>query len=65
MAGMSYLQWGNELLPFLLPLKCNYEELFKRQKEENHQWTKYSDNGSKLGLYKEVKCRHYVIIVFC
>ena len=54
-AGVSHLQWGNQVLPFMSPLRCNYEEFFKKQKEKNHHWTKCSDDGTKLGVYKEVQ----------
>ena len=60
MAGASHLQWGIQLVLFLSPLRCNYEELFKKQKEKNHSWSKYSDDGTKLGAYKEVK---YSVVV--
>jgi len=55
MAGVSHFQWGIQLVLFLSPLRCNYEELFKKQKEKNYSWSKCSDDGTKLGTYKEVK----------
>jgi len=54
MVGVHHLQWGIHTVPFLAPLRHNYEGLFKKQREKNSNWNKYSDDGTKLGVYKEV-----------
>ena len=54
MAGVAHLQWGVQLVQFLSPLRHNYEDLFKKQKEKNNSWSKFSDDGTKLGVYREV-----------
>jgi len=54
MVGVHHLQWGIHIVPFLSPLKHNYEGLFKKQREKDSNWKKYSHDGTKLGVYEEV-----------
>ena len=52
-AGQQYLNWNlMSLCHILLPLKSNYDAFFNTIKIG---WTRYSKDGTKIGVYKEVQ----------
>ena len=51
-AGQTFLNWGLTFIcHFLPPLRCNYDHLFN---EPNKDWTRFSEDGTKIGAYSEV-----------
>ena len=56
-AGTSHLKWEVEFFCYFLPIIRNhYEILLKKQKEEhNFLWDGYSDDDTKIGVYREVR----------
>jgi len=44
------------------PLRGHYEKLFKKQNDRDFTWDRYSTDGTKLGVYKEVSLSNLKIM---
>lgn len=62
-AGVTHLHWDTPFLCCLMPpLRGHYEKLFKKQNDRDFTWDRYSTDGTKLGVYKEVSLSNLKIM---